>query len=73
MERKTKKTFGWIIVLAVATIIIMFVFARTNLQITEPFDIGFNLFIDIGAGVMFVSLLLLGGIISYFIFRKKNI
>lgn len=69
---KSKKNHYWIIILVVSTIVIMFLFARTNLYISEPFDIGFDLFIDIGAGVVFVSLISIGVIIGFFAFRKKN-
>ena len=72
MIKNKKKTFSWIIVLVVSTIVIMFVFARTNLYISEPFDIGFDLFIDIGAGVVFVFLISIGVIIGFFTFRKKT-
>ena len=71
-KRKIKK-YHWIIVLiAIITVIIMYVFAETDLYITEPFDIGFEIFIDIGSGVMFVSLITIGIIIGFGLFRKKN-
>lgn len=50
----------------------MYVFAETNLYITEPFDIGFNQFIDIGAGIMFIFFISIGIIIGFVLFRKKH-
>ena len=50
----------------------MYVFAETNLYITEPFDIGFDIFMDIGSGVMFISLISIGIIIGFCLFRKKK-
>lgn len=76
MEKTNKiklKKYHWIIVLiTITTVIIMYVFAETDLYITEPFDIGFDIFIDIGSGVMFVSLITIGIIIGFVLFRKKK-
>ena len=61
-----------IVLIAITTVIIMYFFAETKLYITGPFDIGFDIFIDIGSGVMFVSLLTIGIIIGFALFRKKK-
>lgn len=70
--KKSKNKYFWLGLFVILTIGVMIVFARTTLYITEPFDIGFGIFIDIGAGVVFVSLILLGIIISYFAFRTQR-
>jgi len=68
-----RNKYTWLIViLGIATIIIMVLFAQTNLYISEPYDVGFDRFIDIGAGIVFVSLLLIGGIIGIICYRNYS-
>lgn len=68
-----RNKYIWLIaILGISTIIVMVLFAQTNLYISEPYDVGFNRFIDIGAGIVFISLLVIGGIIGIILTRKKN-
>jgi len=68
-----RNKYTWLIgTLGIATIVVMVLFAQTNLYISEPYDVGFNRFIDIGAGIVFVSLLLIGGIIGIICYRNYS-
>ena len=66
-----KKYYYWIGILTIFTIAVMLLFGKTNFNITDPFYIGFEQYIDIGAGILFVILLGIGFIIGLFTFKKK--
>ncbi len=66
------KKYYWAIILAVATITVMYLYGMTGVYLSEPYALGFNNYLDIRSGVVFVFLLLLGFIIGFFTFKKKK-
>lgn len=65
------KKYYWIILLAVITIGIMYASGMSKFYFGEMYDIGFDQYLDVRAGIMFVSLLSIGFIIGIFVFKKK--
>jgi len=68
-----RNKYTWLIgTLGIATIVVMVLFAQTNLYISEPYDVGFNRFIDIGSGILFISLITIGIILGVILTKKKR-
>ena len=66
------KKYYWAILLVVITIIVMYVSGMSNTYLSEPLDIGFNQYLDLKTGVLFVTLLVIGFTIGFFVFNKNK-
>lgn len=69
MEKLTKR-YIYSVILITMVIVVMYVVGMSDIHFSPPFDVGFNQFIDIYAGILFACWLLIGFII-YLIFKKK--
>ena len=70
-KRKRMKKYYWLIILVITTLTTMWVYGMTTIYLPEPLDIGFGQYLDIGTGIIIVSLLLVGFIIGV-IFKKQK-
>jgi len=69
--KKKMKRCRWLIILAITTFIAMYIYGMTTIYLPDPIHIGAGQYLDIGTGVIIISLLLSGFIIAS-IFKKKK-
>lgn len=70
IKRRMKK-YHWLIILMVTTITAMYVYGMTKIYFPTPVHIGFGQYLDIGTGIIIVSLILSGAIIAV-LFKKRK-
>ena len=70
-NKKKVKKYHWLIILGITVITTMWIYGMTQVYMPTPIDIGFGQYIDLGTGVVILSLLLLGFILGT-LFKKKG-
>lgn len=66
------KNYYWIILLAIITIGVMYASGMSNTYLSQPYDLGFNQYLDLKMGVMFLTLLAVGFAIGLMTIKKKK-
>jgi len=71
MKLKIKK-YHWLIILVVTTLIAMYVYGMVKIYFPDPLNIGFGQYLDLGTGIIIVSLLLSGFIVAAIFSKNKK-
>jgi len=70
--KKRVRKYYWIITIFVTIVFTMWLYGMTQIYMPTPIDIGFGQYIDVGVGVVIISLLLLGFLLGLLLKRKKK-
>lgn len=70
-EKRKIKKYHWLFVLLITAFFTMWIYGMTTVYIPTPIDIGFGQYLDVGVGVVIISMVFLGFILGI-LFRKNK-
>lgn len=70
-RKKVKKQY-WFIVLMITAIFTMWIYGMVQVYMPSPWDIGFGQYLDVGVGIVLISLVFFGFIIGIIFKNNKK-
>ena len=69
--KKRVKKYHWLISLMITVAVSMWIYGMVRIYFPDPIDIGFGQYLDVGIGIVIVTLVLSGFIVAV-IFKKEK-
>ena len=72
LKRKMKK-YKWVIILILTTLAAMYIYGMATVYFPDPIHLGAGQYLDLATGIVIISLILSGFIITILFKQKKKI